>query len=120
MWAVFHCAARQTSTSFFPTIPINLRDIINILLRGGPLEIMGAGVIIFHSTNIFFVQFVCMHFDFDVEALHDFFSTELLLILKACKASHSLIVVPLKVAFSLESRFSRNSSIAIIEKEMSY
>ena len=57
----------------FPTIPINLTDIINILLRGGPLEIMGAGVIIFHSTNIFFVQFVCMHFDFDVEALHDFF-----------------------------------------------
>ena len=27
---------------------------------------------------------------------------------------------PLKVTVSLESRFSRNSSIAIIEKEMSY
>ena len=54
-----------------------------------------------------------------MEALHDFFPTELLLILKACKASHSFIIVPLKVTVSLESLFSRNSSIAIIQREMS-
>ena len=40
-----------------------------------------------------------------------FISTELPLILKACKASHSVITV------SLESRFSRNSSIAITRKK---
>ena len=62
-----------------------------------------------------------MNFFVDVEALHEFFfSTEHFLILKAYKAPHSLITVPLKVTLSLESRFSRNSSIAIIEKEMSY
>ena len=41
--------------------------------------------------------------------------------LKECKASHGLImIVPLKVIVSLESRFSRNSSIVIIEKEDNY
>ena len=49
-----------------------------------------------------------------------FFATELLLILKTCKAPYSLITVPVKVTVSLESRFSRNSSIVIIEKEMGY
>ena len=49
-----------------------------------------------------------------------FFSTVLLLMLKKCKASHSLITVLLKVTVSMESWFSQNSSIAIIEKEISY
>ena len=49
------------------------------------------------------VQIVCMNFSFDVKALHDFFSTALLLMLKKCKASHSLIRVLLKVTVSLES-----------------
>ena len=55
-----------------------------------------------------------------MEALHDFFFHRTFFNVKACKASHSLITVPLKVTVFLESRFSRNSSIAIIEKEMSY
>ena len=58
-----------------------------------------------------------MNFFFNVKALLDFFSTALLLMLKKCKTLHSLITVLLKVTVSLESRFSRNSSIAIIEKE---
>ena len=61
-----------------------------------------------------------MNFFFDVKVLHDFFSTLHLSMLKKCKASHSLITVQLKVTVSLESSFSPNSSIAIIEKEMSY
>ena len=69
----------------------------------------------------FFFSPICLHvFFFDVEALHDLFSTELLSILKACKAPHNFIAVPLKVTVFLESRFSRNPSIAIIEKEMSH
>ena len=70
----------------------------------------------------FLVQIVFMNLFFflDVKALHDIFSTALLSMLKKCKASHSLITVLLKVTVSLESSFLRNSSIAIIEKEVSY
>ena len=91
------------------------------MYKGRTIRNHGRGIKIFQWMNFFFSP-ICLHeFFFDVEALHDFFfPTELLLILKAYKAPHSLITVPLKVTVSLESRFSRSSSIAIIEKEMSY
>ena len=64
-------------------------------IRGGPLEITGRGGGV--------KNFQWMNFFFDVKALQDLFSTALLLMLKKCKASHSLITVLLKVTVSLES-----------------
>ena len=54
--------------------------------------------------EFFFFSANCLHeFFFDVKTLHDFFSLRaLLLMLKKCKTSHSLITVLLKVTVSLE------------------
>ena len=77
------------------------------LLRGGPLEITGGGggggVKIFQWMNFF--SPICLHVFFfrRGSSARFFFSTEHLLILKAHKAPHSLITVPLKVTVSLES-----------------
>ena len=74
--------------------------------KGQTIRNHGRGVNNF-SVDEFFSRPVCLHiyiyffFFFDVEALHNFFSTELLLILKAYKAMHSLIRVPLKGTVSL-------------------
>ena len=85
------------------------------LLRGGPLEITGGGggggggrwdknFKNFSVDELFLVQFVCMYFFFRRgSSARIFFSTEHLLILKAHKAPHSLITVPVKVTVSLES-----------------
>ena len=66
----------------------------------------------FFNGGILVFSPICLHvLLFDVEALNDFYFDRTPLILKACKASHSVITV------SLVSRFSRNSSIAITRKK---
>ena len=64
----------------------------------------GGGGKNFSVDEFFLVQFVCMYFFFRRgSSARIFFSTEHLLILKAHKAPHSLITVPVKVTVSLES-----------------
>ena len=54
-------------------------------LRGGPLEITGGRESKIFSVDEFFFRPICLHVFF--------FSTELLLMLKVGKASHSLIIL---------------------------
>ena len=67
------------------------------------------------ESGLIFFSPICLHVFFfrRGSSARFFFSTELLLILKAYKTPHSLITVPLKVTISLESRFLRISSAAL-------
>ena len=63
----------------------------------------GGGGKNFSVDEFFLVQIICLDFFRRESSARFFFPTAFLLVLKKCKASHSLITELLKVAVSLES-----------------